>query len=68
MLRSHKNNRYLFFRSISSIITGNEMKTDPIEYFQPVIEVYTIILGIVILIPVLIFEKVEWLYRKAKGN
>lgn len=43
------------------------MKTDPIDYINPVIEVFVITLLTFILIPVLIYEKLEWLYRKANG-
>jgi hypothetical protein len=48
--------------------TDYNMGTDPIHYIQPVIEVYIITLSIVILIPVLIYERIGWLYRKAKGK
>jgi hypothetical protein len=48
--------------------TYNNLETDPINYIQPVIELFIITLLTVLLLPVLIYEKVGWLYRKARGD
>jgi len=44
------------------------MKTDPIEYIQPVIEFYIIMLSVILLIPVIINKRIARLYRKVKRS